>query len=163
MSGREPHLGRSHPVAQVAARHCVEHGPLPPGARLGGVACGRCWERAIRDDQTAVVECGLPRDVDRDPGLVDEVAVERAMRGEPVVLTAAERAAALEQLAAEGVPPTPAQATVRDAELRGRGRRCVWCSAPLPASATTHRLTCSKGCRDARSGAGAARRSGRAA
>jgi hypothetical protein len=161
MSKHGPHLGRSHPLAQVAAGHCGH--PMPPTARLGGVACGRCWERAIRDDQTAVVECGLPGQAAPDPALIDEVAVERAMRGEPVELTAAERAAARQRLVASGVTPTRAELIVRDALMQGRGRRCVWCSGPLPVSAAPRALCCSAGCRRARSRAGAARRSGRAA
>jgi hypothetical protein len=60
---------------------------------VGGVACGPCWEAAIRADERVVVEHDLPRDLDRDPGLVDEVAVRRAARGEVLELTAAERAA----------------------------------------------------------------------
>ncbi|MFL6144919.1 MAG: hypothetical protein ACJ72N_24020 [Labedaea sp.] len=59
---------------------------------IGGVGCGACWERAIRDDERAVVLFGLPREIEVDPSLVDEVAVELALRGESVSLRSVERA-----------------------------------------------------------------------
>lgn len=84
------YLGPRHPVAEVAARHCVEH-KQSPQSRVGGVACGACWERAIRDDERAAVEFGVPREFEPDPSYVDEVAVERALQGEAVALTRVER------------------------------------------------------------------------
>ncbi|QSB14148.1 hypothetical protein JQS43_21890 [Natronosporangium hydrolyticum] len=95
------HLGQSHPLAVVASRHCRHGVPVP--LLVGGVACGACWELAIRDDERVVVEHGLPRELVPDPDHVDEVAVRLACRGEPVELTAAERAEAARVLAGRGV------------------------------------------------------------
>jgi hypothetical protein len=67
---------------------------------VGGTACGACWERAIRDDERVVVEFGLSRDVEMDPLYVDEIAVEKALHGEPVSLTSVERAVVLNHLSA---------------------------------------------------------------
>lgn len=89
------HFGPSHPLAEVARRHCQ----TCRGELLGGVACGECWERAIRDDERIVTECGLPRELVPDPEFVDEIAVELACRGECVDLTPAELVAAIERLA----------------------------------------------------------------
>jgi hypothetical protein len=86
------HLGRHHPVAAVAARLCKAHLGAVRASGLGGVACGGCWERAIRDDERAVVLFGLPREIEPDPSYVDEIAVELALRGESVALTPTERA-----------------------------------------------------------------------
>ena len=86
MSAVTLHLGWAHPLAQVASEHCADHSaPL-----MGGVACGACWELAIRDDERFAVQHDLPRELVADPELVDQVAVERASRGEPVPLTEAE-------------------------------------------------------------------------
>lgn len=45
------HLAANHPLARRAAARCVklEH---RRGTRLGGVACGQCWESVIRADET---------------------------------------------------------------------------------------------------------------
>ena len=80
---KAPHLGPSHPLAEVAARHCFEH-TGQRGNGVGKVACGACWERAIRDDERVVVEHDLPRDLVPDPTYVDEIAVDLACRGEQV-------------------------------------------------------------------------------
>jgi hypothetical protein len=103
------HLTGGHPLATVAARHCVDHSsPL-----IGGVACGNCWERAIRDDEWFAAENDLPRDLRPDPQLVDEVAVERAMRGHPVALTRTERQVAIARLFAKGRRPVEIAAVLR--------------------------------------------------
>jgi len=93
------HLSPAHPLAEIAAAHCAEHlAPL-----VGGVACGVCWERAIRDDERIVVECDLDREPVIEPDdLVDEVAVERACAGERVRSTEAELVAAIHHLRARG-------------------------------------------------------------
>lgn len=93
MSNRpKGHLGPRHPLAGVAARLCEAHlGPWRVSG-LGGVACGGCWEQAIRNDESVVVEFGLARDVEPDPSFVDEVAVDLALQGACVALTPAERA-----------------------------------------------------------------------
>ena len=93
------HLGAAHPLAEVATGHCSGHrAPL-----LGGVACGACWERAIRDDERVVIEFGLPRELDADTSAVDEIAVERACDGDDVRLTEPERAAAIHVLRDRGL------------------------------------------------------------
>lgn len=90
---RQIHLGPQHLVAPVVARLCREHlGSGSPARLVGGVGCGACWERAIRDDERAVVLFGLPREIESDPDLIDQIAVELACWGERVELTRAERA-----------------------------------------------------------------------
>jgi hypothetical protein len=78
----------SHPVASVAARLCRgRHGHVPTFA---SVACSDCWEAAVMADKEAAAEAGLSEICPADPDLVDEVAVARAVAGEPVELTVAE-------------------------------------------------------------------------
>jgi hypothetical protein len=97
------HLGPGHPVAEVAARLCAAHlAALARSAGLGGVACGACWERAIRDDERAVVLFGLPREIEPDPSYVDQVAVDRACGGDQVRLTRLEFAEAVRRLTVWG-------------------------------------------------------------
>jgi hypothetical protein len=96
-SPKAPYFGRRHPMAPVAKRLCVAHlANLAPDEAvpvlLSGVACGACFEQAIRDDEDAVVLFGVPREIEPDPSYVDEVAVERALGGEDVPLTPVERA-----------------------------------------------------------------------
>jgi hypothetical protein len=99
------HLSTSHPLAAVAARHCAEHrGPLRVTG-IGGVACGACWERAIRDDERVAAEFGLPPEVSSDPMYVDEIAVELVCRGERHGLTPVERAEVVRRLDAAGLNP----------------------------------------------------------
>lgn len=51
------HLTWHHPLAQAVADLCEkrEHGKHKPG-RVGGVACGTCWEDEIRADERARLE-----------------------------------------------------------------------------------------------------------
>ena len=92
------HLAAEHPLAGVAAQHCTEHAaPL-----VGGVACGVCWERAIRDDEKFVLESGLDRETVAEPDLVDAVAVERACAGERLPLSDAELSVAIRRLRRAG-------------------------------------------------------------
>jgi hypothetical protein len=100
------HFGRRHPLATVARQVCVRSGHQSARLGVGVVACGACWERVLRDDERVVVLFDLPRELERDPLLVDDIAVERACRGESVPLTAVERAAAVERLVAAGLSPT---------------------------------------------------------
>ena len=94
------HLGPSHPLARIAAERCF-HLVL----QVGGVACGECWESAIRDDERFVVENDLSREVgDQDDG-VDEVAVERAIAGVPTHLTRQEQRIAIAALLRCGKTP----------------------------------------------------------
>lgn len=45
------HFGRAHRLAELAAAICIGvHGRLAALGGLGGIACGRCWEAAIRRD-----------------------------------------------------------------------------------------------------------------
>lgn len=44
---KQSHLGRAHPLA--TRLNCI-HGDVR--VLVGGVACGQCWEQAIRDDAT---------------------------------------------------------------------------------------------------------------
>ena len=98
MSPVRMHFTDEHPLAQIASRHCRDpHGPL-----VGGVACGRCWELAIRDDERVVVEHDLPREQLPDHLLVDEVAIARAIDGQRVWLRPAERRLAIARLLDRG-------------------------------------------------------------
>ena len=97
----KPYFGPSHPLAEVAERNCQDC-DRPP---IGDVACGACWERAIRDDERVVVECGLPRAIEPDPNYVDEIAVELACAGERVVLTPTEFTVAAYRLARRRLSP----------------------------------------------------------
>lgn len=56
------HLGPDHPLAEVAVRICRNH--LCAGPRVGRIACGIAWEKAIRTDERVVVEEGLPSELD---------------------------------------------------------------------------------------------------
>lgn len=69
---------------------------------VGGVACGLCWEQAIRDDARFALENGLPAELLADPFLVDEVAITRAVQGHSVNLTPHERSIAARQLRSAG-------------------------------------------------------------
>lgn len=88
------YFGPGHVLADVAARHCDAH--RSPFTR--GVACGACWELAIRDDERFAVEFDLPRELEPDPDYIDEIAVDLACRGERVQLTPAELAVAVARL-----------------------------------------------------------------
>jgi hypothetical protein len=66
------------------------------------VACGECWERAIRDDERVVVLFGLPREIAPDPEYVDVVAVELAVAGHKPALTPPEEAKAVAILLRRG-------------------------------------------------------------
>lgn len=47
----KPYFGDQHPLAQVARASCGHRG----SPKVGGVACGPCWESVIRADAEAVV------------------------------------------------------------------------------------------------------------
>jgi hypothetical protein len=100
---RVPHFSADHPLAEVAGWRCARHlGPARQGCS-GRVACGACWERAVRDDERFAVEFGLPRDVGVDRGHVDEIAVSLACEGRRVPLTPAERVEAVRRLRDAGL------------------------------------------------------------
>jgi hypothetical protein len=99
---------------------CLNSGNLcnchPRTAAAVAVACGDCWERAIRDDERVVVLFGLPREIEPDPSYVDEVAVSHAVAGHRPRLTPLEEAKAVAILLRRGwsdtlprsTPATPA-------------------------------------------------------
>jgi hypothetical protein len=95
------HFGAGHPLVAVATRLCRTH---PPSTRRP--PCGPCWERAVRDDERIVTECGLPRELVADPDHVDAIAVDLACRGERVSLTDVEFARAVTRLRARGLTDT---------------------------------------------------------
>jgi hypothetical protein len=90
----------SHPVAEPARRRCRNLHPRTAAAVA--VACGGCWEQAIRDDERVVVLFGLPREIEPDPTYVDEVAVSHAVAGHKPRLTPVEEAEAVAVLARRG-------------------------------------------------------------
>lgn len=94
LSGVAGYFGSEHVLADVAARHCDAH--RSPFTRA--VACGACWELAIRDDERFAVEFGLPRELEPDPSYIDEIAVDLACQGERIQLTPAELAVAVARL-----------------------------------------------------------------
>jgi hypothetical protein len=103
MTGRSKgYLGSQHPLAEVAERLCAAHLGAVRVSGIGRVACGVCWEEAIRADERAVVLFGVPREIEPDPSYVDEIAVERACAGDRVQLTGLELAEAVRRLTAWG-------------------------------------------------------------
>jgi len=96
------HFASGHPLARVARTHCELEHAVPASARLGKVACAQCWEFVIRTDERVAVEFDLPPLTGDDASVVDEIAVERAVRGEHVQLTRVEKAEAVARMAAAG-------------------------------------------------------------
>jgi hypothetical protein len=100
-----PYFNARHPQARPAWIRCRSLHAGSQVKRVGGVACGACWEHAIRTDERFVIECGL-QDAPAVPADdIDEVAVARAVAGHRVLLTDAERAAVVRLLAARDLPP----------------------------------------------------------
>jgi hypothetical protein len=95
----EARLTWDHPLATVAARICGQQHPDTCPARLGDVACGPCWFTALLNDFRFALDHDLPLEIEVDPLYVDEIAVERAMRGEELELTDLERAEVRRRLA----------------------------------------------------------------
>lgn len=94
-----PYFSALHPVAVPARRRCLQ---LHPHRCSGRTACGECFEHAIRADERAVALFDLPREIEPEPDYIDEIAVERAISGERVPLTAAEVAVVIDRLAGRG-------------------------------------------------------------
>jgi hypothetical protein len=98
----QSHFGSGHPLARVARVRCEQTHAVPVSARLGELACARCWELVIRADERVAVEDDLPPLTGDDASIVDEIVVERAVRGEQVSLTRLEKTEAVARLAAAG-------------------------------------------------------------
>lgn len=83
------HFTAAHPLANTARGICTHDGRR----MVGQVACGPCWERAIRAD--ALGQNLAPE--------VDEAAITRAMSGDPAALTLAELDVAVARMTDEGL------------------------------------------------------------
>lgn len=68
----KPYFGDTHPLAK-AARALCDHRGRP---KVGAVACGPCWEQAIRDDM------GATPTVTPLVAVVDEAAIEAVLAGD---------------------------------------------------------------------------------
>ena len=89
------HFTSRHPLALDAQHRCNEAGH-PLAGRLNKTACGACWEAEIREDVLAGDD--VPDDA-APGGLVDEVAVQRAVGGDlSVALSVLERREAVRLL-----------------------------------------------------------------
>jgi hypothetical protein len=95
---RAAHLTKRHPLASVARQRCAGEHPRESVMFIGAVACGACWEQAIRADERFALEFDLSseppsgRDLTPDPVAV-ELAVRTARAGQRVRrLPLAERA-----------------------------------------------------------------------
>jgi len=99
------HFVATHPLAEAARHRCrgLNH-RAEPTRHIGKVACDECWEAAIRADERFAVENDLD---DAEPAApdddLDEIALEKAMRGQRVPLTGPERIAAIARLNAAGL------------------------------------------------------------
>ena len=100
---RRQFFGALHPLAVPARQRCRELGHRTGSGAFYTVACGSCWEAAIRMDERVVVEHELEDDPAIPADDLDEVAVERAMRGQRVTLTRHERNVAIFRLYAAGL------------------------------------------------------------
>lgn len=67
------HFSDEHTLAAEAKQRCDGQGH-GPRRRLGGVACGACWEQTIRQDERAVV-AAMTADIHAITGATDMVAV----------------------------------------------------------------------------------------
>jgi hypothetical protein len=120
-------LSWEHPLAAVAARNCQKHSTILVDL-VGGVACMPCWADAVLADLLLAIECDLPWDCESDPYLVDEIAVDRAVRQ----IVGADDQADAEELAFDALTEVErAEAKRRLAEIRNRRNR-------------TYRFVCSR-------------------
>lgn len=91
----------SHPLADIARCLCTHDGERP---LLGGhIACGPCWEAAIRADATG-------EQVDTS---LDESAIQRAVSGDPARLSVAELDEAVHRLTNDGLSASQAANRLR--------------------------------------------------
>jgi ParB family transcriptional regulator, chromosome partitioning protein len=96
------HFDGSHPLARDAKQRCNTAGH-PAAGRIGGLACGACWEASIRADVAGQVEQSHRHVQTVRAGFVDEVAVQRAVNGDlSVSLSIAERREAVRLLHRQG-------------------------------------------------------------
>ena len=47
----KPYFGDTHPLAKTARSHCADNGHGKGHVKVGGVACGPCWEHVIRGEE----------------------------------------------------------------------------------------------------------------
>ncbi len=91
----------AHPLATVAARHCLWSSHTP-ASRVGSVACIVCWWKAMSDDTAFADTEELGEHPAVDVDYIDEIAVEEALVGRRRVrLTMAEWAVAIRRLRGE--------------------------------------------------------------
>lgn len=105
-TGRNCYFGPSHPVAEAARQMCRSQHGEAGRTTTGGVACAPCWEAAIRADERWVIETGDAPAEDGATEVLDDIAIERAIRGDQVRLTPAERAEAARRMLAAGLTAT---------------------------------------------------------
>lgn len=89
-SAKSSWFTRSHPLAvnvELACDHAERR------TLIAGVGCGQCWEAAIRTHERGQLEVTPPH---------DEVAVLRALSGERMTLTRADRLECIRRLVREG-------------------------------------------------------------
>lgn len=104
------HFSTAHQLAPVASKLCQRKHAVPLSALTGGVACGSCWEEAIRADERVAVEFSLPS-LAGDHTVIDEVAIKRAIAGERTLtgqrqlLTRPEKIQAIALMADSGRTP----------------------------------------------------------
>lgn len=96
------HFHGGHPLARDAKDRCNGAGH-PDAGRLNGVACGACWEASIRADCAGQVAHSTHPVGRVHSGLVDEIAVQRAVSGDlSISLSIAERCEAVRLLHRQG-------------------------------------------------------------
>lgn len=94
-------------MASAVAPHLAHAVHLEDAERIEELLLPLDWQELVALAVVLAARNPLPT-VRPDDGVVDDVAVKRACKGEPIPLTTAERLAAGRILAAEGVGPTEA-------------------------------------------------------
>ena len=96
---RRTHFVDTHPLAEAVRYRCRELGHrADPGRYIGKVGCDECWEAAIRADERFAIENDLDDAEPVPADDLDEIALEKAMRGVRVPLTEHERNVAIFRL-----------------------------------------------------------------
>lgn len=118
---RPRHFSGQHPLADTARQTCETGGHIRRDG--SSVACGRCWEAAIRNDERAQLGAEPSEPVDD----IDEIAVRRSVAGDTAVdLTDAEYEEAFRQTVEQhGWNKAMTQFTISGSVARrvNRGRR----------------------------------------